>query len=313
MDFTVSQGGQDNGSGSNYALMLKVFSGEVLKTFTARNIARGLHRIRSIQSGHSAQFPVIGQAATGGLHVPGAQVDGQVINGSERNIQIDGIAYSSVFIDDLDEMLLHFDLRAPYAEALGTRLSTDYDKQCLQVGVLAARAASTITGGDGGTQIYDVDEADGENLAEAIFDAVQALKEKNVYDAPTAIVRPAAWYAMARSTKVLNRDWGGHGAYADANSLRIAGVNILMSNNLPSTNISAASPAPRNTYHGDFSDTVGLVMTQSAIGTVERKSLSMTNVPKPENFGNLMIASLACGHGILQPECAVELRSDAAP
>ncbi len=311
MDFAVSQGGQVNAAGSVYALMLKVFSGEVLRTFTETNIMRGLHRIRTIASGHTAQFPAFGTAATGGLHVPGAQVDGQVIKSNEKTIAIDGIAYSSVFIDELDELLLHYDLRAPYSDALGRKLALDYDKQCLQVAVLAARAAATITGGNGGSVITDASfSTDGEAMAEGIFDAAQALDEKDIPEGNrTCVVRPAQWYAMARSTKVLNRDWGGKGAYSEGDVLRVAGIDIKKSNNLPSTNISEASPAPRNTYHGNFTTTVGVVFTPEAIGTVERSSLSMRNVPKPENFGDLMIASLAVGHGILRPECSVELKT----
>jgi len=45
------------------ALFLKVFSGEVLTTFQENNVMMPLHRVRTISSGKTAQFPVTGVAA----------------------------------------------------------------------------------------------------------------------------------------------------------------------------------------------------------------------------------------------------------
>ncbi len=51
---TVLGSGQVNGAGATDALFLKVFSGEVLEAFFAKNISRDMHMVRTIASGKSA-------------------------------------------------------------------------------------------------------------------------------------------------------------------------------------------------------------------------------------------------------------------
>ena len=67
-------------------------------------------------------------------------------------------------------------------------------------------------------------------------------------------------------------DWGGAGVYADGTVLRVAGVQIVKSNNLPQANISAAT-GENNTYNGDFTNVKALVMQKQAIGTVKLMDL----------------------------------------
>ena len=68
---TVSRPGRDQLAGSDVtALLLKVFSGEVLSTFAANTVMRGLHTIRTITSGKAAQFIVTG-AAKSRFHTAG--------------------------------------------------------------------------------------------------------------------------------------------------------------------------------------------------------------------------------------------------
>jgi hypothetical protein len=50
--------GKVNASGSEDALFLKVFSGEVLTSFEQSTVTAGAEMVRSISSGKSATFPV---------------------------------------------------------------------------------------------------------------------------------------------------------------------------------------------------------------------------------------------------------------
>ena len=60
-NFTSSRLGLVNNSGTGYdALFLKVFAGEVLSSFRKATIFEDLHTVRTISSGKSAQFPIIG-------------------------------------------------------------------------------------------------------------------------------------------------------------------------------------------------------------------------------------------------------------
>ena len=61
---TVSRLGLVNNTGTGFdALFLKTFSGEVLTAFAENNIFNeAMHTVRTIESGKSAQFPVLGTA-----------------------------------------------------------------------------------------------------------------------------------------------------------------------------------------------------------------------------------------------------------
>ena len=75
---TVSRLGLVNATGTSFdALFLKVFSGEVLTAFAQNNIFNeSLHTVRTIASGKSASFPVLG-TATAAYHVIGEPLVGR--------------------------------------------------------------------------------------------------------------------------------------------------------------------------------------------------------------------------------------------
>jgi hypothetical protein len=183
----------------------------------------------------------------------------------------------------------------------------------MRVGVLAARSAATITGQNGGSALTDADAAtNGASLAASIFEAAKVLDEKDVPENErVALVAPAQYYNLVQTTDVINRDFGGAGVYADGTVLRVAGIQIVKTNNLPSSNIAAVS-GENNTYSGDFSNTVALVMQKQAVGTVKLMDLAVERTSGDFEVmyqGTLMAAKYAMGHGVLRPECAVEIKS----
>ena len=204
----------------------------------------------------------------------------QAINHNEVVVNIDDVLIADTFIANIDEAKNHYDVRAEYSRLLGMALAKQFDIRCLQLGVLAARGSATVTGGNGGSAITDADAAtNGASLAASIFEAAQAMDEKDVPENDrVAIVKPAQYYNLVQTTDVINRDFGGAGVYADGTVLRVAGIQIVKSNNVPTTNVAAVS-GENNTYHGDFSNTVALVMQKSAIGTVKLMDLAV-NAPQ---------------------------------
>jgi len=314
---TPSRLGAANGAVANFAqknaLFLKVFAGEVLTAFDETNVMKDLHVSRTISSGKSAQFPVTGKA-NAAYHTVGTPLLGtQNIKHNEIVVNIDDVLIADTFIANIDEAKTHYDVRAEYSRLLGMALAKQFDVRCLQLGVLAARGSATVTGGNGGTAITDSDAAtNGASLAASIFEAAQAMDEKDVPENDrVAIVKPAQYYKLVQTTDVINRDFGGAGVYADGTVLRVAGIQIVKSNNVPSTNVSAVT-GENNTYHGNFSTTVALVMQKSAIGTVKLMDLAVERTSGDFEImyqGTLMAAKYAMGHGILRPECAVEIKS----
>ena len=85
--------GRVNASGSEDALFLKVFSGEVLTAFERSSVTQGAEMVRSISNGKSASFPVMGRIAAA-YHTPGAEIVGSDVNHNEKVITINDLLIS---------------------------------------------------------------------------------------------------------------------------------------------------------------------------------------------------------------------------
>lgn len=301
---TVSRLGQADASGDAQALFLIRYAGEVLEQFDVKNVFLDKHTVRQIDSGKSAQFPATG-LGDASYHTPGVELVGTKIKHNQRLISIDDQLIADRFIANIDEAMNHYDVRSIYSKDAGRALARAFDRHVAAVGVLAARAAATVSGGDAGSRISDTDaHTSGSSLAASIFLAGQYLDEKNVdEDGRYCFLRPAQYNLLAQTTGVINKDWGGLGSYGKGKVFELAGITCVKTNNLPSTNIATGPVA----YQGDFSDTVALVMNASAVGTVKLIDLAVEMQYDIRRQGTLVVAKYAMGHGILRPEAAVEI------
>ena len=330
---TVSRLGLVNNSGTSYdALFLKVFSGEVLTAFSENNVFNErMQTVRTISSGKSAQFPVLG-TATAAYHTVGTPLVGaNQIKANEKIISIDDLLISQAFISDLDELKNHYDVRATYASELGKALARRYDQNVAKVIANASRASATISGGNGGTVLTLANgntassDVTGDELAAAIYDIAQTFDERDI---PTTdrfvVLPPAEYYKLPESaTRTIDTDFnpGGNGSFASGRVQQIAGMPVIMSNNISQENKPPGGSdanelgGSNNTYAGDDSKTIGLVFHKSAVGTV--KLMDMTTEISGSDYGimyqgTLMVAKYALGHGILRPEAAATIKLSAS-
>lgn len=304
-DATPTRFGQANGAGDVDALFLKVFSGEVLSAFYATTVARDKHFVRTITSGKSAQFPASWQG-TASYHTPGAELTGSTVLFNERVITIDALLVADRFVSNIDEAKTHYDVRSILSTDIGQSLAQTWDKQVLQVANLAARASTTVTGGNGGTQVTSANSKTvADDLVAALVDSAQALDEKNIPSMDRfAFVKPAQYYLLIEGSKITNRDYTDRNGGLDSGLIfQVAGMPIIKTNNLGSTNIASGPSA----YQGDFSNTAATVMHKSAVGTVKLLDLAMEMEYQINRQGTLMVGKYAMGHGILRPESAVEV------
>ena len=263
---TVSRPGRDQLAGSDVtALLLKVFSGEVLSTFAANTVMRGLHTIRTITSGKAAQFIVTG-AAKSRFHTAGeslldatnlgnalgneandaSKVDkyADSIANSEKTIYIDKQLVSSTFVDQLDEKLSHWDARSGYSREIGLELSKQFDINCLNTVVAASRADANITGGPQGGSVIEANiETDSDKLLDCIAGAAQKLDENNCPESDRSLIlRPAQFWlllndvgtASSQRAHLVDRDVASaNGDVASGKVLKAYGFDIFKSNNIP--------------------------------------------------------------------------------
>jgi hypothetical protein len=156
----------------------------------------------------------------------------------------------------------------------------------------------------------------GLDIAYAIFKAAEILDNNSVpADGRVFFCRPAQYYALIQAKDTINSLWGGAGAYSDGKIFRIAGIDIVKTTNLPSTNVANGTlgAGTGNRYAGDFTKTAGLVMHKSAVATVKLLDLGMEAAYDIRRQGTLMVAKYAVGHGSLRPEAAVEVVQGLSP
>jgi hypothetical protein len=309
----ISRLGTINGAAADgsaeYDLFLKVFSGEVLATFQETNLFMDKHMVRTISSGKSAQFPVIGTASTK-YAVPGESIVEDAgylsqIKHNEKIISVDQFLTSSVMVADADELMNHYDVRSTYAQMIGRALAKQMDTNIIGTVYAAAHEATpSITGGKAGTRLSGGSATDSATIVSKAFDAARILDEN---DCPPEdryfVVRPAAYYALTQDTTVLDRDYSTNPAdLAEGRVYKIAGMTIVKTN---------------DPFGGDgkdytsinWSDVHQLAFHKSAVGTVKLQDLSVESEYQLERLATLMVAKYMCGHGILRPESAVAIET----
>ncbi|WP_339084889.1 phage capsid protein [Hyphomicrobium sp. ghe19] len=323
---TPTRLGAINGTVGNYAnenaLFLKVFSGEVLTAFANKTVTADKHMVRTITSGKSAQFPRTGRTGAG-YHTPGAEIVGRIIKGNEKIITINDLLLSDIFISNIDEAKNHYDVRSIYSSEMGIALANQMDKHVLQTFIQAALVTTPDITGESdmvGTVIDNAYLGGSANMATnvddliaAIFEAAEALDVKNVPEEGRNIfVKPDTYYRLANSSKVIHGDFGnaGNGSTASGKVFRVAGMPIVKTNNLPSSNITTGVEAgSENRQAVDARNTVAVIAHPSAVGTVKLMDLSTEMEWDIRRQGTLMVAKYAVGHGVLRPEASVLLRT----
>tara|TARA_B110000285_G_scaffold182973_1_gene206948 strand:- start:2066 stop:3052 length:987 start_codon:yes stop_codon:yes gene_type:complete len=314
----MTRTGQKNSAGDSTALYLKLYAGEVLTAFEQASITMDKHVIRSISQGVSVQFPLIWKTSgaeyayinsAANTGTTARELVGNAVNKNEKLVNVDGLLLNSFFVNNLDEAMSHFDVRSIYAKEAGIELGTQWDKNVLQEGLLGARSAALVTGGNGGTVLTNAAySTSGVTLGSGLFDAAEQLDENNVpEDDRFMYVRPAQYYLMAETTDLINRDWGGAGNYSQGDLLRVAGINIVKTNNLPITDVVSTNGI--TTHDGNFSTTKALIMSKSSVATVKLLNLAVETEYAIKNQGWWIVAKYAMGHGFLRPEACIELKT----
>lgn len=298
--------GQIAGAGDATALFLKLFSEEVITFRNAASVFAQRCIQRDIMEGKSAQFPVFGKAGDAALHVPGTEIDPAKILMGERVITIDGLNVGSAFVANIDEMMAHFQTRGEYALQVAESIAKSSDEHLARVLVNASRGAAILSGYAAG---YQVTAADMNTSATAIETAI--LKVAEVFDTReipstnrTVAIRPAQWYLLLASTKIINRDWASGGSLSTGELPMLGGIELIRSNRIPSTNVTGHA---NTEYNGDFTKTVAIGWHRHAAGKLTLGGLATETQYSAFHQGTLLVAKEAVGHGILRTDSAIEI------
>lgn len=315
----------------NEALRLTQYAGEVLEAFESNVIMNGLIRNRSITGGRTAQFPAFFKAFAD-LHTPGAELTGKDVLKNEVTIEADGLLIHDIYVDRIDEMMTHYDLRGPYAKAQGNGLARVYDVMAQMLVYQASQGAELFPGDGGGITLKESATQDfmtsGLDLIDALNAAKLGLEEQDVdTNVLRAVFLPLQWSLIANSDKNINRDFGGAGSTASTVLHTISDIQVLKSNNFMfGRNVTAYDATNNKTglvghptdvrrlpaqiaskYQGDLSKVRGLVFTEDAAAMLHVLDLNTEQTWDPRRRATLLVAEMAAGGGALRNKCAVAL------
>ena len=314
--------GRANAGGSEDALFLKIFAGETITAFEQSSVTEGHEMVRSISSGKSATFPVMGRT-TAAYHTPGSEILGTDVNHSEVVVTINDLLVSSAFLSNIEEAKNHWDVRSSYSTEIGRALAFQKDKHVLQTIGQASLASANATGLDGGTTLTNTSIASAtastaaNGMIDSLFDAASALDSHYVpKEDRVAFIRLEEYYKLANSTNAVNVDFtqGSNGGVDTGKVLSIAGIKLIPTPHFVASNVNSgvdqgsATQGGSNPQAVDLSNYVCLVSHPSAVGTVKLMDLAVESEYQIQRQGTLMVAKYAMGHGVLRPESAVGIK-----
>lgn len=346
----MSRPGQINAAGTVDLLFLKQFSGEVMTAFEQANVMIPLTTVRTITNGKSAQFPSVG-VAQAGYHTPGTDLldntaftSGTSFKQAETTITVDDLLVSTTFIPEIEELENHYDVRSIYSTEMGRSLAYTADKQLIQLLAIAGYTAAFNTDHTVATRpiletgLFNTTLATAvEAFIGACYTAATRFDEVNVPKGDRyAIVQPDTFYKLYRSgisdvakTVLFNKDVTSSengSLVSPGEMLEIGGIKILKSNHTPYAKIATAAndgvagasqTGPAKYRNSDAvagqegTKIVTTFFTKQAIGTLKLMDLSMQSEYRIDRQGTLLVARYAMGHGVLRPECTINLTKSA--
>lgn len=311
------QGAKQN-TGDQLALFLKVFSGEVLTAFTRASKVMNNHMIKTIDSGKSTSFPVLGRGKAHYLPA-GSNLDDlrEAIPHNEVVINIDGLLTSDVLITDIYEAMNHYDVRGEYAKQLGEALAIAADGATVaEIAKLVKANTENITGlGKGVVVEKTITGGAGINYetGKAVIDGLLEMKAKwTTQYVPEeerfAYITPEVESAIITSKDAINRDYGAVASIVDGNIDKLCGFKIIAVPHLKAggadkTGMLGTSPEG-HVFPTDYAGALAVCAHRTAVATVKLKDLQLEHARRPELQADMIIAKNAVGHGGLRPEAS---------
>lgn len=347
MDYTNVLPGAALGVGTTEAnrraLFLKLFAGQVLNAFEdpTVNMMDSLVKQFSISGGKTLQIPATGYVQ-GAYHLPGVEIQGQTPQQNEVLINVDDLLYVPLFFPSLYDALSHYQVRGEYAKKAGYTLAKAKNNAQIAKVLTAARSAANIPGvTNGGSQILsdkfqvgvggaaDVNEA-ALTIFEALFQSAELMDQKLIPSEDRhCALRPKDYYVLVRAIQsngfsLANKFFMESPSSINNGTLpKIAGFQMHKTNLLPKVNQTATgdpvsgtpgtlSSLPVHTNHAlDCSKTMGMIWHPEATATVTLMGLQVKTDYMLKNLGDLLVAYFVLGHGVVRPECAIELSLNA--
>lgn len=292
-------------------LHLKIWSGEVLKTFNTATVMKPRVRVRTISSGSSVQFPAIGKV-TAAYHAPGQVILGQSVNHGEVIIPVDDLLISDTFVSNWEEAVNHYEVRSEYTRQMGDALAQAYDQHLFAIAAKAARDGATgpIPEMGAATRVGLGAAPTLNTIVDAIYESAAAFDAADIArDGRVVFVTPDLYWDFIQDGRFLNREFGnGNGSQMTPGLTRVAGFEVVPSNNF-AKNFGVDTIAGKRggnvvtDYTVDNSTAVAMIVQKQALASVHLMDVATEKDYQVERQGTLVVSRMATGHGVLRAEC----------
>ena len=314
--------GQINEAGSDLALFLKLFSGEVLTTYRENLTTEGTVMTHTVPQGaKSSQFRLMGEGSVA-RHVAGKNVlvdddpDGAKyltqIKQGEREVFLDRPLIAVTTVDNWEEARNSFQARQPIAMELARQLAkrTDRDRLLLMIKAAGASLDSTSSyptaWATSGTKVTDANAGtDGSALLDSIRQLEEAFSDADVPEMDRHVaLKPSHYNLLVQNQDLLNRDFNtDNGIFSDGTVYRAWGMMLHKTTNIPTTNLLSDDQTGVNgeDYAVDARNTVAVAWQSEGFASAEAEAIGVEAEDKIELQGALILGKVVSGHEIIRP------------
>ena len=315
--------GQNNQSGDTRALFQNKALTDIIEMFKLTSLGSNLITKKTIDSGKSASFPVVGTASAEYLPA-GDSLDGKKINHSERIIQIDDLMVAHAYIFDLDKAMAHYDSKAHYIKQLGMSLAKRYEEDLFRTLVQAASIRTSIQMTNAGLTAFTdqkfntveliatADKNKGLSVYQAIVNAgAQWYSNENIGE-PVVVLQPQQYSALLVNPASTGTTWADDSASQSGKVPMINGYKVYQTPYL-TKGVVTAGGSIKAKYAGNYTGTLGVLFSPEAVAVLELIGISNEMSREHVVKSDLMSADMAVGFGVLNPAAAVLIAETGTP
>lgn len=294
-------------AGGDRELFAKKFSTDVIKYFMDTNIAKALITSKSIDSGKSESFPVVGNATAVDIANDGGELAVQNLRATEREVAIGDLTVAHAWITDLDKAMVHYDSQSAQAESIGRALAKKVDRDIIEQVIAAgaivdAAAASTAGLKDFADDIYSAEISTSLATGAAVYNAcvlaVTEHAEKDVVGEPVFMFRPAQYFMLLNNPAQTGLTWVNDANAQSGKVPMLLGKRVVYTPHFPA--LAGASIAT--------DEVGGVLFSKECVAQLELMSVSTRIDYVPHRLSNLVVGKMAVGYGVLNHSCAINIK-----
>ncbi|KAF1043430.1 MAG: hypothetical protein GAK35_02214 [Herbaspirillum frisingense] len=258
-------------------LHIEEYGGVVEGTIARKSIVRNFIPVRPVRGTSVVTNFQVGESALEKV-VPGVEPAGAVHQAAKVKLVIDTLVNARAIVPLLDDFQSSYNARAAIGMEHGKKIAKFFDQSFLIQAIKAARISdmSTYPAGwlPGTEQSFSAsgDELDPAKLEAKFLDMFAEMEEKDIDpigDDLIIVTKPKAYYTLLQNDRLVDRTFvTADGTEITTKSLKVAGVPIYTSNNLPTTNISGhylSNAGNGNAYDGNFTNVVASIFSPRAL------------------------------------------------